>query len=65
MKVVARSTVVRYLPGPPPLPIEAPELHALVQYVRAGRCALFVGAGLSAGVGLPTWDALMAGWGQA
>lgn len=39
--------------------MEAPELHALAQYVRAGRCALFVGAGLSTGAGLPTWSALM------
>jgi hypothetical protein len=57
--MTARSTIVRYLPGPPPVPVDAPELHALAEYVRAGRCALFVGAGLSASAGLPTWGALM------
>lgn len=55
----AQDTIVRYLPGPPEPPAQSPELHALAQYVRAGRCALFVGAGLSAGAGLPTWGALM------
>jgi hypothetical protein len=60
MGLVISRTIERTLPGPSPVPVEAPELHALVQYVRAGRCALFVGAGLSAGAGLPTWDALMA-----
>lgn len=60
MGLVISSTIERYLPGPAPFPVDAPELHALAQYVRAGRCALFVGAGLSAGAGLPTWDALMA-----
>jgi hypothetical protein len=32
---------------------------ALGHYVRQGRCALFVGAGLSAGAGLPDWRTLM------
>ncbi len=41
------------------LPVEAAELSALAGHVRAGRCALFVGAGLSAPAGLPTWGALM------
>lgn len=36
-----------------------PALPALVNYVRSGRCALFVGAGLSVGAGLPTWNGLM------
>jgi hypothetical protein len=36
-----------------------PDLPALVHYVRQGRCALFVGAGLSVGAGLPTWRGLM------
>lgn len=36
-----------------------PDLPALVHYVRQGRCALFVGAGLSVGAGLPTWRQLM------
>lgn len=52
----------------PPLPVEAaqelkitdfPDLPALAHYVRQGRCALFVGAGLSTGAGLPTWHGLM------
>lgn len=36
-----------------------PQMPALLNYVRQGRCALFVGAGLSAGAGLPTWRSLM------
>jgi hypothetical protein len=49
---------------PPPVEQELdvanfPELPALVHYVRQKRCALFVGAGLSVGAGLPTWRALM------
>lgn len=36
-----------------------PQLPALSHYVRQGRCALFVGAGLSAAAGLPTWRGLM------
>jgi hypothetical protein len=38
------------IPVPPP---------ALVNYLREGRCILFVGAGLSAAAGLPTWRALL------
>jgi hypothetical protein len=38
---------------------QAPDLPALLHYVRQRRCALFVGAGLSAGAGLPTWRELM------
>lgn len=34
-------------------------LPALASYVRAGRCALFVGAGLSRAVGYPTWKGLL------
>lgn len=51
------------LPQPSPEPDltikEAPDLPALLHYIRQGRCALFVGAGLSAGAGLPTWRGLM------
>ena len=32
---------------------------ALVQYIREGRCVLFVGSGLSAWAGLPTWRDLL------
>lgn len=39
--------------------VDFPELPALLHYVRQGRCALFVGAGLSVGAGLPTWRDLM------
>lgn len=55
-------------PTPAAAPVEAapeinltdfPDLPALVHYVRQGRCALFVGAGLSTGAGLPTWHGLM------
>ncbi|HEY0972276.1 MAG TPA: SIR2 family protein [Gemmatimonadales bacterium] len=35
------------------------DLPALVSYIRAGRCILFVGAGLSAGAGYPTWTELV------
>ncbi|HKO60382.1 MAG TPA: SIR2 family protein, partial [Pyrinomonadaceae bacterium] len=38
---------------------DAPDLPALIHYIRQGRCALFVGSGLSAGAGLPTWRGLM------
>ncbi|MFN0059598.1 MAG: SIR2 family protein [Planctomycetota bacterium] len=38
---------------------DSPDLPALVNYIRAGRCALFVGAGLSVGAGLPTWSVLL------
>jgi hypothetical protein len=55
-------------PSVPPLPVEPaqelkitdfPDLPALAHYVRQGRCALFVGAGLSTGAGLPAWHGLM------
>jgi hypothetical protein len=41
------------------LPADSPEVAALAGHLRAGRCALFVGAGLSAPAGLPTWGNLM------
>lgn len=31
----------------------------LVRYIKEGRCVVFVGAGLSAGAGLPTWSGLL------
>jgi len=31
----------------------------LVRYLKQSRCVVFVGAGLSAGAGLPTWKALL------
>lgn len=31
----------------------------LVRYIKEGRCIVFVGAGLSAGAGLPTWSGLL------
>jgi hypothetical protein len=34
-------------------------LPAIASYVRAGRCVLFVGAGLSRGVGYPDWKELL------
>ena len=46
----------------PPLvwdPSSAADLPALVNEVREGRCALFVGAGLSVAAGLPDWAGLM------
>lgn len=53
------STRIRWLPPAAPLPAASDELAAIASYVRAGRCALFVGAGLSAGAGLPGWSGLM------
>ena len=46
---------------PPPVwdPSSAADLPALVNEVRDGRCALFVGAGLSVAAGLPDWSGLM------
>ena len=35
------------------------ELPAVANYIRQGRCALFVGAGLSAAAGYPLWPALI------
>lgn len=40
-------------------PAESPELPALINYIRDGRCVLFVGAGLSRSAGLPSWHQLM------
>ena len=37
----------------------ARELPAVASYIRQGRCALFVGAGLSASAGYPLWPALI------
>jgi hypothetical protein len=37
------------------IPVRAP----LVEYLRDGRCVLFVGAGLSIASGMPTWRELM------
>ncbi len=47
------------LPAPEVNITDFPDLPALAHYVRQGRCALFVGAGLSVGAGLPTWRGLM------
>jgi hypothetical protein len=58
MPVTSESTVIRDLPTPS-LPSRTPELAAIASYVRSGRCALFVGAGLSVAAGLPTWQGLM------
>lgn len=58
MGLTARSTVSLSFPESP-APSQSPELAAIASYVRAGRCALFVGAGLSVGAGLPTWNGLM------
>ena len=38
-----------------PVPIPA----SLVRHLKDGRCALFAGAGLSAGAGLPGWKQLL------
>jgi CHAT domain-containing protein len=59
MAIVAESTLIRQLPVEPPVPSQSDELAAIASYVRAGRCVLFVGAGLSAGAGLPDWSGLM------
>ncbi|HYC76911.1 MAG TPA: SIR2 family protein, partial [Planctomycetota bacterium] len=45
----------------PQPPAETPEAAAVASYVRAGKCALFVGAGLSINAGLPSWNGLMRG----
>lgn len=37
----------------------ARELPAIAHYIRQGRCALFVGAGLSKGAGYPLWPELI------
>jgi SIR2-like domain/CHAT domain len=44
----------------PTATIETQDLFpAIVSYVRAGRCVLFVGAGLSRAVGYPDWKELL------
>jgi len=40
-------------------PAESGALPALINYIRDGRCVLFVGAGLSRSAGLPSWHELM------
>ena len=42
-----------------PLPADSAEISVLAGHLRAGRCALFVGAGLSVPAGLPTWGKLI------
>ncbi|HYF30274.1 MAG TPA: SIR2 family protein [Chitinophagaceae bacterium] len=59
MGLKVHRVISRRLPEPGLMPEDTPELHALAQYVRAGRCILFVGAGLPSGAGLPTWVELM------
>ncbi len=39
--------------------LDTPELAALTNYIRDGKCVLFVGAGLSRTAGLPDWGSLM------
>jgi hypothetical protein len=56
--MVIESTRIASFPEPA-VPARSPELAAIASYCRAGRCALFVGAGLSVGAGLPAWDGLM------
>ena len=43
----------------PVCPIEAAPLPGLIDALRERRCVLFVGAGLSAGAGLPNWQKLI------
>jgi hypothetical protein len=43
----------------PACPVQAPALPALLSALRERRCVLFVGAGVSAGAGLPGWDKLI------
>jgi SIR2-like protein/CHAT domain-containing protein len=56
--VVRNNLTFEREPGPP-LPADSAELQALAGHLRAGRCALFVGAGLSAAAGLPAWGTLI------
>jgi hypothetical protein len=58
MPLIVRQNLTFARSGPE-LPADSAELAALAGHVRAGRCALFVGAGLSAPAGLPTWGAIM------
>ncbi|MBL8352756.1 MAG: SIR2 family protein [Burkholderiaceae bacterium] len=57
-RLVVESTIDYSVP-PDPSPAELAEVGAIASYVRAGRCALFVGSGLSVGAGLPTWNGLV------
>ena len=59
MGISVTNNLTFYRPPPPQLPADSAELAALAGHVRARRCALFVGAGLSAPAGLPTWGTLM------
>lgn len=59
MSLTASSFFSGSLTPPPPPPEESEELHVIAEYVRRGRCVLFVGAGLSAAAGLPDWGTLM------
>src|SRR5262249_19023240 len=43
----------------PPCPLDALQSRELVDSIRARRCVLFVGAGLSKGAGLPDWSELL------
>lgn len=43
----------------PPDPLEPSAFAPLLDALRQRRCVLFVGAGASAGAGLPSWKALM------
>ncbi len=45
--------------GLAPAPPEPSRLDGLLAAVRQGRCVLFVGAGISAGAGLPRWKELI------
>jgi hypothetical protein len=42
----------------PACPVHAPSLAGLLAALREGRCVLFLGAGVSAGAGLPGWKSL-------
>ena len=43
----------------PPCPLDTLQSRELVDSIRARRCVLFVGAGLSKGAGLPDWSELL------
>jgi hypothetical protein len=43
----------------PACPVDAPSLPGLLAALRERRCVLFVGAGMSAGAGLPSWKSLV------
>jgi hypothetical protein len=59
MALLVGDNLTFTLPPPGELPADSAEVAALAGHLRAGRCALFVGAGLSAPAGLPTWGALI------